>query len=219
MAGRTRYGLRMLFKNPGLTALAAVTLALGIGLNTAMFSMVNALMLRPLPVRHPEQIYTLSAGAKGGSNGFSYPDLEDIRKQTSGLFSDMAGVQPLGATGMSMAGKSERMWTDYVTGNFFQLSGVRPALGRFILPSEGHIAGADPVLVLAYPFWKAHLGADPNIVGKKASVNGRPVTIVGVLPEGFRPISTLIDTQGYLPLGMAAIDDHRNAFRPWWFFL
>ncbi len=204
-----RLGLRMLFKNPGLTALAAVTLALGIGLNTAMFSMVNALILRPLPVRHPEQIYTLSAA----SNTFSYPDLDDLRKQTTGLFSDMAGVQPLGATGMSMAGKSERMWTDYVMGNFFQLSGVRPALGRFILPSEGRIAGADPVLVLAYPFWKAHLGADPNIVGKKASVNGRPVTIVGVAPEGFRPISTLIDTQGYLPLGMAVVDNQtKNDF-------
>lgn len=208
-----RYGLRMLAKNPSLTALAAVTLALGIGLNAAMFSMVNALILRPLPVSHPEQIYTLSASGKNASNGFSYPDLEDIWKQTQGLFSDMAGDQPLGVTGLSMAGKSERMWNDYVTGNFFQLSGVRPALGRFILPSEGRIAGADPVLVLAYPFWKAHLGADPNIVGKKASVNGRPVTIVGVAPEGFRPISTLLDTQGYLPLGMAVVDNQtKNDF-------
>ena len=206
-----RFGLRMLFKNPGLTALAAVTLALGIGLNTAMFSMVNAFLLRPLPVRHPEQIYTLSASGKGGGNGFSYQDLEDIRKQTTGLFSDMAGAQILSATGLSIAGKNERMWTDFVTGSFFQIPGVRPFLGRFILPSEGNVAGADPVLVVAYPFWKAHLGSDPNIVGKKALVNGRPVTIVGVAPKGFRPLSTLLDTQGYLPLGMAVVDNQTKS--------
>jgi predicted permease len=173
--------------------------------------MVNALLLRPLAVRHPEQIYTLSASGKGGGNVFSYPDFADIRKQTTSLFSDMAGVQILSTTGLSMAGKSERMWTDFVTDNFFAIPGVRPALGRFILPSEGHVAGADPVLVLNYSFWKAHLGADRDIVGKKASVNGRPVTIVGVAPEGFRPLSTLLDTQGYMPLGMAVVDNHTKS--------
>ena len=208
MAGRTLWHANV-GQESRLHGVAAVTLALGIGLNTAIFSMVNAILFRPLPVRHPEQIYTLSAAGSG--NTFSYQDLEDIRKQTTSLFSDMAGVQILSATGLSIAGKSERMWTDFVTGNFFQISGVRPALGRFILPSEGHIAGADPVLVLAYSFWKAHLGADPNIVGKKASVNGRPVTIVGVAPEGFRPISTLIDTQGYMPLGMAVVDNQTKS--------
>ena len=207
----TRFGVRILAKNPAFTVVAAVTLALGIGLNTAIFSMVNALLLRPLPVSHPEQIYTLSASGKGGGNAFSYPDLEDIRKQTTSLFSDMAGVQILSTTGLSMAGKSERMWTDFVTGNFFEMPGIRPALGRFILPSEGHVAGADPVLVLNYSFWQAHLGADRNIVGKKASVNGRPVTIVGVAPEGFRPVSTLIETQGYMPLGMAVVDNQTKS--------
>ena len=207
----TRYGMRILARNPAFTAVAAVTLALGIGLNTAIFSMVNAILLRPLPVSHPEQIYTLSASGKGGGNAFSCPDLEDIRKQTTSLFSDIAGVQILGATGLSMAGKSERMWTDFVTGNFFTLPGVRPALGRFILPSEGQVVGADPVLVLNYAFWKAHLGADRDIVGKKALVNGRPVTIVGVAPEGFRPISTLIETQGYMPLGMAVVDNQTKS--------
>ncbi|HXW12883.1 MAG TPA: ABC transporter permease [Terriglobia bacterium] len=207
----TRHGLRILAKNPGFAVVTAVTLALGIGLNTAIFTMVNALLLRPLPVRHPEQIYTLSASGKGGGNVFSYQDLEDIRKQTTSLFSDLAGVQILGATGLSMAGKSERMWTDFVTGNLFGITGVRPALGRFILPSEGHVAGADPVLVLSYSFWKTHLGADRNIIGKKASVNGRPVTIVGVAPEGFRPVSTLLDTQGYLPLGMAVVDNQTKS--------
>ncbi len=119
----------------------------------------------------------------------------------------------LTATGLNIGGKSERIWTDFVTGNFFETTGIRPALGRFILPSEGHLAGADPVLVLSYPFWKEHLGADPKIVGKQASVNGRPVTLVGVAPEGFRPISLLIATDGYMPLGMAVVDNQtKNDF-------
>ena len=208
-----RYGLRVLARNPGLTTMAALTLALGIGLNTAIFSMVNALVLRPLPVRHPEQIYTFSARGKSGGNTFSYQDLEDIRKQTPELFSAVAGIQILTATGLNIGGKSERIWTDFVTGNFLEITGIRPALGRFILPSEGNLAGADPVLVLSYPFWKEHLGADPKIVGKQASVNGRPVTIVGVAPEGFHPISSLIDTEGYMPLGMAVVDNQtKNGF-------
>ena len=203
-----RYGIRMLAKGPGFTAVAVITLALGIGLNTAIFSMVNAFIFRPLTVRHPEQIATFSAEGKRGefSNGFSYLDFQEIRKQTSVLFSDVGGAHILSITGLNVAGKSERMWTDYVTGNFFDMLGVRPALGRLILPSEGRIAGADPVLVLGYSFWKTHLGADPDIVGKKASVNGQPVTIVGVAPEGFRPLSSFLDTQGYMPLGMAVVD-------------
>ena len=207
----TRYGLRTLRKNPGITAAAVTTLALGIGLNTVIFSMVNGLILRPLPVRHPEQIYTLSAEGNTGGNTFSYQNFRDIKEQTSTLFSDMTGVQAFSFTGLSVNGKSERMWTNFVTGNFFTMLGIRPAVGRFILPAEGRIAGADPVLVLGYSFWKAHFGGDPGIVGKKASVNGRPVTIVGVVPEGFRPLSPFLDTQGYMPLGMAVIDSQTKS--------
>jgi len=203
----TRYGLRTLAKNPGVTAVAVTTLALGIGLNTVIFSMVNGLLLRPPHVRHPEQIYTLAAEGNTGGDTFSYQNFQDIKKQTSALFSDMAGVQAFSVTGLSVGGKSERMWTNFVSGDFFEMLGIRPALGRFILPAEGRVAGADPVLVLGYSFWKAHFGGDPSIVGKKALVNGRPVNIVGVAPEGFRPVSTILDTQGYMPLGMAAVDN------------
>ena len=204
-----KFGLRMLAKNPGFTAVAVLTLALGIGLNSAIFSMVNAILFRPLPVRHPEQIYTLATGEKRGghSNSFSYQDFEGIRNGTTSLFSDMAGIQIMGATGLSIAGRSERMYTNFVTGNFFDMMGVQPALGRFILPSEGRTAGADPVVVLSYAFWKGHFGGDPNIVGQRASVNGRPATIVGIAPEGFRPLTSLFDPQGYMPLGMAVVDN------------
>ena len=208
-----KFGLRMLAKNPGFTAAAVTTLALGIGLNTVIFSMVNGLILRPLPVRQPAQIYTLSAEKKGGAFGnvFSFQDLDEIRNQTTTLFSDVAGVYGSSITGLSISGKSERMWTDFVTGGFFKMLGIRPAVGRLILPAEGRIAGADPVLVLGYSFWKAHFGGDPSIIGKKASVNGRPVTIVGVAPEGFRSDSSLLDTQGYMPLGMAVIDSQTKS--------
>jgi len=205
----TRFGFRTLAKNPGLTAVAVTTLALGIGLNTVIFSMVNGLLLRPLPVRHPAQIYTLSAQEKSGgfSNGFSYQNFQDIKEQTRTLFSDMAGVQVFSVTGLSVSGKSEQMWTNFVAGNFFEMLGIRPAYGRLILPAEGRVAGADPVLVLGYSFWKVHFAGDPSIVGKKASVNGRPVTIIGVTPEGFRSVSSLVDTQGYMPLGMAVVEN------------
>ena len=140
-----KFGLRMLAKNPGFTAAAVTTLALGIGLNTVIFSMVNGLILRPLPVRQPAQIYTLSAEKKGGAFGnvFSFQDLDEIRNQTTTLFSDVAGVYGSSITGLSISGKSERMWTDFVTGGFFKMLGIRPAVGRLILPQK--VASPAPI--------------------------------------------------------------------------
>ena len=106
--------------------------------------------------------------------------------------------------GLAVDGKSQPIWPGYVTGNFFGLLGIKPALGRFILPSEGGIAGADPVLVLSYAYWKSRFNGDPSVIGKKASVNGVPVTIVGVAPEGFHGLTSLMDFQGYMPLGMGS---------------
>jgi predicted permease len=208
LAQDVRFGLRVLARNPGFSAVAILTLALGIGVNTAIFSMVDGLLLRPFPVKDPEQVSCLFYEHKGGgySNGFSYPDLEGIRKQSTEVFSDMAGVQPYQMEGLSANGKSAPMWTSYVTGNFFEMLGIRPVLGRLILPSEGTVVGADPVLVLGYSFWKTHFGGDPSVVGKKVSVDGYPVRIVGVAPEGFRGVVSFLDTQGYLPLGMASIN-------------
>ena len=201
-----RYGARMLRKNPGFTVVAVLTLALGIGANTAIFSMVDWLMLRPLPVKDAGQLTYLVAQLKGGGydNGFSYPNFEDIRKQSTSVFSYVAGVQPFQMDGLQADGKNLQIWTNYVTGDFFEMLGIRPALGRFILPSEGAVAGADPVLVLSYSYWQAHFDGNPNVVGKKVSINGHPVTIIGVAPKGFNGALAILDTQGYLPFGMAA---------------
>jgi len=200
-----RYSLRTLAKSPGFAAIAVLTLSIGIGANTAIFSMVDWLMLRPLPVRDPGQLAYLVVQQANGSyvNGFSYPNFDDIRAQTTSIFSSMAAVQPFQMDGLSVDGKTSPIWTNYVAGDFFGMLGIQPALGRFILASEGKPAAADPVLVISYSYWQAHFGADPAIVGKKAAVNGRPVTIIGVAPKGFRGALAILDTQGYLPLGMA----------------
>jgi predicted permease len=210
-----RHGLRVLSKSPGFTVIAILTLALGIGANTAIFSVVDCLVFRPLPVDHPGNVVFLTSSRKGHSPGtvFSYPDFMDIQKQTTDAFSDVSAVGMFVMDGLTMDGKSESMWSCYVTGNFFRLLGLKPALGRLILPSEGSVAGADPVLVLSYAYWKSRFNSDPGVIGRKASVNGHPVTIVGVAPEGFGGITSLIDFQGYMPMGMAApLKDVPNDF-------
>jgi predicted permease len=204
-----RYSLRQLRNKPGFTAVVVITLAVGIGANTAIFSIANWFLFRPLPVRNPAELTYLASQRKGDdgwNNGFSYMDLEDIRTQGASVFANIAGDQPLHTDGLTVNGKTEPMATDYVTGNFFDTMGVRPELGRLILPTEGAVPNGDPVLVLSHSFWTAHFGADPNIVGKNALVNGHPVTIVGIAPEGFHGTVSWIDTQGYLPLGMAVIE-------------
>ncbi|MGB7025389.1 MAG: ABC transporter permease [Candidatus Acidiferrales bacterium] len=199
------FALRMLRKSPGFTAVAVLTLALGIGANTAIFSLVDCLVVRPLPVDHPAQVAFLisSWNGRGLRTAFSYPDFQEIRKQTANIFSDLSAFRMFQMDGLTVDGKSESMWSSYVTGNFFGQMGIKPTLGRFILPSEGNAAGADSVLVLSYSYWKSRFNADPNIIGQKASINGRPITIVGVAPAGFHGPTSLIDIQGYMPLGMA----------------
>ena len=202
-----RYGLRMLRKSPGFTAIAVITLALGIGANTTIFSMVDSFLLRPLPVQNPGQITVLSQVAKDGANNsvFSVAEYRDLRNQTPEVFSNLLAYQ-LGMDGLNAYGKTDRILTNYVSGNFFSMLGIQPALGRFILPSEGEVMGADPVMVLTYSYWETRFGSDPEIVGKKVSVNGWPVTIVGVAPQGFDGINSFVSFQAYLPLSMAAID-------------
>src|SRR5271169_5846086 len=143
-----RFGLRMLRKSPGFTFIAVLTLALGIGANTAIFSMVNSFLLRPLPVKNPEQIAALAFRQKKGAlqNNFSFPELEDLQNQSSSVFSDVFGEQ-LGAGGLTINGKTEPIFIFYVSGNFFAGLDVKPYLGRYILPSEGSLTSINPVIV------------------------------------------------------------------------
>lgn len=199
-----RFGLRLLRKSPGFTTAAVLTLALGIGANTAIFSMVDGVFLRPFPVTNPQQMtYFATQRRTGWSNGYSYPEFEDIRSQTTSVFSTVAGYQ-IDRDGLTWNEKTEPIQTAYVPGDFFTMMGIQPYLGRFILPSEGKIAGADPVLVLSYSYWESRFGADTDVIGKSVALNGHPVTIIGIAPQRFLGIATFFETQGYLPFGVAS---------------
>ncbi len=202
-----KYSLRMLAKNPGFTAVAVLTLALGIGANTAIFSVANSLLLRPLPVKDSGQLVVLAFRRERGpiSNEFSYADFDDIRSQSTDVFSDVIAYH-FGIDGLSVEGKPSRILSNYVSGDYFAALGIRPVLGRLILGSEGKTPGADPVLVLGHKYWKTQFGGDPNMVGKKVTVDGHPFTVIGVAPEGFRGLHSLLDTQGYMPYAMSSIE-------------
>jgi len=207
-----RYAARMLWKNPGFTVIAILTLALGIGANTAIFSIVDSFLLRPLPVKDPGELVVLACEQNQGplQEQLSYPDLLDIREQTASVFSNVTG-STVGLDGLSVNGHAGRIVTLYVTGDYFGALGLKPALGRLILPSEGTEIGADPVLVLAYSYWKSRFNADPNVVGRKVTLDGHVFTVVGVAPEGFHGTQSIIDPGGFLPVGMATIEGGPNA--------
>ncbi|HXA04422.1 MAG TPA: ABC transporter permease [Bryobacteraceae bacterium] len=210
-----RYGLRMLRKSPGFTAIAVLTLALGIGANTAIFSMIDTLMLRPLPIQNPRDLAFLSfpRDTSHFDTGFSGPEFRLVRDQTRAVFSDvnamvLGGLSGAtgGSNGLTVDGITKPAQTLFVSGNFFQMLGIRPYLGRFILPSEGDTPGGDPVVVLSYRYWKARFGSDPRVVNRPAFVNGHPVTIVGVAPKGFLGPTPIVEMEAYLPLGMMTVE-------------
>ncbi len=181
-----RYAVRVLAKSPGFTAVVVLSLALGIGANTAIFSIVNAFLLRPMPVDRPDRlvaIYTTAPQFGGAIDGVSYPDLRDYRKQDTG-FSDL-----MGSTGIPLSitdeEKPELSWGEIVTGNYFSGLGVHPVVGRGFLPEEDRVPGEKPVCVLNYNFWRRRFQGDPNITGKSIKIDGHPFTIVGVAPRGF----------------------------------
>ena len=204
-----RYGLRMLAKSPGFTVAAMLTLALGIGANTTVFSVVNMLLLRPLPVKDPGQIEDLFPQQVNGQPvvQFSIPNFRDIRSQSTGVYSDVI-AHTYGIDGLAVNGKSDRVVTEYVSGNFFSMFGLKPTLGRLLLPSEGETPMADPVIVLSYSCWKTRFGGSPRVVGKQVSVDGHSMTVVGVAPEGFTGLNPFVSIQGYMPLAMMAIEGY-----------
>src|SRR5262249_39736882 len=124
-----------------------------------------------------------------------------LQNQTTDVFSDVAGSQ-YSLDGLGLNGKADRIATCYVSGNFFTMLGIKPVVGRFILPSQGKSPEADPVMVLGYTYWKSRFNADPGIVGQRVLINGHPVTVIGVAPKGFHGMRTLYDVQGYLPFAM-----------------
>ncbi len=199
-----RYAFRQLLHSPGFAAIAILTLALGLGINTAIFSVVNGLFFSSLNIRNQSRV--VEVGLEQQNNAWqpmlSVAEMREIREQTKDAFSGVVGDQ-FSLDGLSMQGeKPARVFTDYVTGNYFEVLGVQPLVGRFFRPSEGTTAGADPVIVLSYAYWKEHFAGDANIVGRQVSLDGHPVTVVGVAPRSYHGLDTVLAVQAYVPLAM-----------------
>ncbi len=178
-----RYGVRSLVKNPGFAAVAILTLALGIGANTAIFSVVNGVLLKPLPFDHPEQIvWFQDMQPKLANAPLSAPEFIAYRDQNRTL-SQIAAYRSLDFTLTGM-GSAERMRGNVVTPQYFPLLGIRPILGRDFTEADGK-PGAPRVAVLKYSFWQSHFGGDAAVLGRTLALNGESVTVVGVLPKDY----------------------------------
>ena len=184
-----RYGVRMLARSPGFAAIAILTLALGIGANTAIFSLVNAILLRPLPFRQSQQLVVMFGHtAQIRRTGISYADFEDWRKQNRSF----AGLSLWQSQSVNLTGQErpERLRGSFVSANFFQLLGISPAMGRTFLPGEDE-PGRDRVVVVNYSLWQNRFGGDRNFIGKHLILNGAEFTVVGILPANFDfPVDT-----------------------------
>jgi predicted permease len=200
-----RYGLKLLFKDRGLTAIAVISLALGIGANTTIFSLANAFLFRPLPVQDPDQLVSLYSTLEGSARfgSMSYPTYVDVRDRSS-VFSGLAayswvplGVKPPGTK------EAEVILGELVTGNYFSVLGVEPHLGRGFLPEEDQTPGRHPVIVISGELWRTRFGSDPDLIGKPVRVNGMSFTVVGVAPEGFRGVTVGVSSQAWVPMMMA----------------
>jgi len=201
-----RYGFRMLMKNPGLTAVAALSLALGIGANTTIYTLVNALFLQPIPIREADRVvalFTVDEKNKGGFTDFnatSRPNAEDYRERNQ-VFSAVTVHQQI-ALSLTGSGEPVQIGGEIASGNFFDLLGVTPARGRFFLPEEDKADVAIPVVVVSDGFWTRRLGGDPGVVGRTVTLNGLPFTIVGVTPPGFRGLNVMGGPEVWVPTAM-----------------
>jgi predicted permease len=199
-----RYSLRMIAKAPGFAAIAILTLALGIGANTTIFSWINSALLNPVPgLARSSEVVSLTL-SKPGDNPFpfTYPDLEAMRTGQQSFTSIAAcSFAQMSLTGK---GKPERVFGMLASANYFDVLGVRPILGRGFLTVEDEKPGGAPVAVISYRLWQTHFGANPNIVGQTIEINQHPYTIVGVTPPVFQGSQTGVRTEIWVPIMMEA---------------
>jgi predicted permease len=198
-----RYAIRMLMKAPGFTAIAVLTLALGIGANTALFSVVNGVLLNPLPYPHPNQIVSLyTKPADFSEASISYPDFLDWVRDNR-AFSSLAAYRSFQSFNLLGRGEPERVSAVEVSASFFRTLGVNPMLGRNFSPAEDQLNGP-PAVILSGGYWKSKFGASPGIIGKTLNLNGTDYTVVGVLPTNFYfccETMNFIPGDVYVPLG------------------
>lgn len=208
-----KYALRQLRKAPGFTLTVVVTLALGIGANAAVFTLFDQVLLRMLPVSHPEELVRFhwkgafrgSMSSFGGDSGdyFSYPMYKDMRDHNQ-VFSGMI-ASDRASVGVSWRNQAESEDAEVVTGNYFDVLGLRPALGRLLTPHDDTVKNGNPVAVLSYNYWKTRFGGAPDAVGQTVGINGHPFTIVGVAPPNFDSAIGGFRPGVFLPITMEAV--------------
>lgn len=197
-----RYGIRMLRKNPGFALVAALILALGIGANTTIFSMLKGVILRPLPgVPHADQLVDIITISRGGQPwSISYPDYVDLRDRNT-AFSSLA-AESMEAMNITMNGKPERLWSEIVSGNMFSMLGISAERGRLLTPDDDRTPGASPVAVISYGLWQSRFGGDPEVAGKTVKIGQQTFTIVGVAPRGYQGGIVGVALDVFVPLMM-----------------
>jgi predicted permease len=209
-----RYGARTLMKTPGFTLIIVITLALGIGVNTVILSTVNGFLLRALAVEKPAELISAFWGKKSDPqvwDAFSYPNYIDVRNRTQSLsglaaWGNMYSAS-LNTTDSRNAGGRERaevIWGELVSGNYFEVMGVKPILGRGFLPEEDRTQNTHPVAVISHALWQSRFNADPAIVGKTIYLNGAAFTVVGVAPETFYGSQFVMRQSFWTPLMMGS---------------
>jgi len=208
-----RYALRQLRKSPGFTLIVIVTLALGLGANAAVFTLFDQVLLRMLPVERPKELVRFdwtgffdgSVSMSGGDNGdyFSYPMYKDLRDQNQVFQGMLASVRT--GVGVSWRNQAQDEAAEVVSGNYFQVLGLKPALGRLLTPQDDTAKNANPVAVLSYDYWKTHFAAAHDVVGQSVLINGHSFTILGVAPENFHSALGGFRPRVFLPISMSEV--------------
>src|SRR5215813_14131238 len=220
-----RYALRMLRKSPVFTAVAVLSLALGIGANTAIFTLIDAILLRWLPVQNPQELVVLARNPSRQDTAFNYPDYRYVRDHNesyTGLIAFSDGERP---TSFSLPGQHgpQLVALSMVSGNYFEVLGVQPTIGRLFNPADNEKEGAHPYVVLSYGFWKRAFGGDTGVVGRDILLNGARFQVVGVSREGFSGATVGSSPDVFVPIMM-----HRtfsptffewNSRHSWWLTL
>jgi predicted permease len=218
-----RYALRTLRKTPGFTAVAVLTLALGIGANTAIFSLLDQVMLRLLPVSHPEQLVVLRSPGPtrghlwsdgDGAQSFSFPMYKALREGNR-VFSGLLACRQVEIS-VAYRGSTERDQADLVSGNYFKVLGVGPVLGRLFTLDDDLVPDARPVVVLSFAYWQRRFGGDPGVLNQSLLVNAHPMTVVGVARRGFSGVQTGQVPDIFIPLMMKAeVTPNWNGLADW----
>src|SRR5580765_8145264 len=208
-----RFGLRQLRKSVGFTSIAVITLALGIGANTAIFSLLNAVLLRNLPVQDPQQLMLFGKGTWRGSMDelpnrswqlFSYPFFREFR-QKNVVFSDVAAIDSIlfGTHGRVDGGTSvEKIDVELVSGSYFNVLGVKPILGRVLTNADDQTPGGHPIAVASYSWWQRRFGKNPGVTGKTLTIGGTVYTVIGVAPPEFFGATVGQSPDLWIPLAM-----------------